>query len=166
LPSLAVQVLASVPVEEQYRRAAPVLDLAAAAGGFSDVQAPEPIGWVRVRESRRLDRMMFVAKVVGRSMETEIPDGSWGLFRAFAAGDAPAPTALDGRRVVVQLRNETDPETGGRYTLKRWKVTRLSREGTVEQIELRPDNTSFTSLRVDAEAGDVRVVAEFLEVMG
>jgi hypothetical protein len=109
---------------------------------------------------------MFVAKVVGRSMETAIPDGSWALFRLFPGGVPPAATALDGRRVVVQLRDATDPETGGSYTLKRWRVTAMGPDGGASEIELRPDNPGFKPIRMRREDGDLRVIAEFLEVVG
>jgi hypothetical protein len=109
---------------------------------------------------------MFVAKVVGHSMEDAIPDGSWGLFRLFAAGVAPPSTALDGKRVIVQLRAQADPETGGQYTLKRWRVTKHTADGGVEQIELRPDNPDFVANRYTAKDGEIRAVAEFLELVG
>jgi hypothetical protein len=57
--------------------------------------------------------------VVGPSMETAIPDGSWALFHLLPDDAAPAATALDGRRIVVQLREAADPEHGGSCTLKR-----------------------------------------------
>jgi hypothetical protein len=112
------------------------------------------------------DKRTFVARVVGRSMEDGIPDGCWGLFRMWPAGSAPAATALDGHRVVVQLRDETDPETGGRYTLKRWKVTKFTADSGVQEVELRPDNPAFKTLKYSATGGDIRAVAEFLEVVG
>jgi hypothetical protein len=98
-------------------------------------------------------------------METGVPDGSWCLLRAFAAGEAPSGTSLDGRRVVVQLADTTDPETGGRYTLRRWRVARFSREGSVEEVELVADNPVFPATRMQPGGGDTRVVAELLEVI-
>jgi hypothetical protein len=68
--------------------------------------------------------------------------------------------------MVVQLRDETDPETGGQYTLKRWRVSQLDEEGGAEEIELRPDNHSFSPRRFPRGQVDIRVVAEFLEVVG
>ncbi|HEX3694029.1 MAG TPA: S24 family peptidase [Polyangia bacterium] len=161
-----LEILKTVPVDQQFREAVPVHDLAAAAGGFSSTQTPETIGWVKIHAQRILDRRMFVAKVVGRSMETAIPDGSWALFRLFPDGAPPAATALDGRRVVVQLRDATDPETGGRYTVKRWRVTATGPDGGAAEIELRPDNPGFKTMRMRSEDGDIRVIAEFLEVVG
>lgn len=48
----------------------------------------------------------------------------WGavVSQGWFTGVAPSPAALDGRRVVVELHDATDPETGGQYTLKRLKV--------------------------------------------
>jgi hypothetical protein len=98
-------------------------------------------------------------------VEPGVPDGSWAIFRAFPAGTAPPPTALDGRRVIVELRDEEDPDTGGRYTFKRWYVTKLSPEGHVEEVELRPDNRDFKARKLRAEDGELRAVAELLDVV-
>lgn len=159
-------ILKTVPARDEFHTAVPVYDLAVAAGAFGSSQAPEPIGWMHVQPSHQMDKRMFVARVVGHSMEDAIPDGSWALFRLFSAGSVPAPTALDGKRVIVQLRDQADPETGGQYTLKRWRVTKHSAAGGVEQIELRPDNPGFMSKKYTAQDGDIRAVAEFLEVVG
>ncbi len=161
-----LEILATVAENEKYQSAVPVFDLAVAAGGFSEAQAPEPKGWVKVHTARLFDKRTFVARVVGHSMEDGIPDGCWGLFRMWPAGSAPAATALDGHRVVVQLRDETDPETGGQYTLKRWKVTKFTADSGVQEVELRPDNPAFKTLKYSATGGDIRAVAEFLEVVG
>jgi len=109
---------------------------------------------------------MFVARAKGRSMEPGIPDGSWMLLRSYPAGEAPAAMALDGRRVVVQLRGDADPETGGAYTVKRWRVTKTGRDGGAAEIELRPDNPTFPPKKMKPGDGDIRVIAEFLEVVG
>jgi len=88
------------------------------------------------------------------------------LFRLFPAGAAPAATALDGRRVVVQLRETADLEHGGGYTLKRWRVGKVGSNGGVADVELHPDNPSFQPKRLRREDGEIRVLAEFLEVIG
>lgn len=155
-----------VKPEEEFRDAVPVHDLVAAAGAFSAGQAPTPIGWVKVHTARRLEQRMFVARAKGQSMAPGIPDGSWMLLRSYPAGEAPAATALDGRRVIVQLRGDDDPDTGGSYTLKRWRVTKTGPDGGAAEIELRPDNPSFAPRRMKPSDGDIRVIAEFLEVVG
>jgi hypothetical protein len=155
-------VLQSVPKPDEYTKAVPVYDLAVAAGKFSASQSPEAIGWMHVQCSRSLDKLMFVARVVGKSMERGIPTGSWALFRLF--GEAPSPTAIDGKRVIVQLR-ETDPDTGGQYTLKRWHVTRCGDDGAVEQIELRSENADFKAIVLSTKDDDIRAIAEYLELV-
>jgi hypothetical protein len=162
----SMTVVASVPEKEQFVSFVPVYDLAVAAGGFGDSQAPESMGWMRIQPSHPMDKRMFVARVVGHSMEDAIPDGSWALFRLFTGGTVPVPTALDGKRLIVQLREEADPETGGQYTLKRWKVTKLAADGGVQRVELRPDNPGFQGKSYTAKDGDIRPLAEFLEVVG
>jgi len=162
-----LEVVDSVPAADQFRTAAPVHDLAAVAGASGESQAPEAIGWAKIQHAQHvLDKRTFAARVTGRSMEPAIPDGCWALFRMFPGGAAPAATALDGRRVVVQLREAADPEHGGSYTLKRWHVVKLASDGGVEEVELRPDNPDFKPMRMRRADGEIRVIAEFLEVVG
>ena len=161
-----IEIFPSVPEADQYDSAVPVYDLAVAAGGFGKSQAPESLGWTRVHATRRLAQGMFVSRVVGQSMEDGIPAGSWCLFRQCQDGAGTSSSALDGRRVVVQLREQADPDTGGQYTLKRWIVSRRADDGSVSQVELKPDNPNFKTRRYSATDGDIRVVAEFLEVVG
>jgi hypothetical protein len=163
-PKDRVEILEDVALDDRYRDTVPFFDLKVWAGSFGAAQAPHPIGWVRLRD-RVLEPQFFVAKVEGRSMERAIPNGSYALFRSFPVGDEPLATRLDGKRVVVQLEDNSDPETG-RYTLKRWKVTRFDGDGHVAEVELRPDNRAFQILKLTPEDGSVRVVAEFLEVLG
>lgn len=161
----AFQIVPTVTEAEQFQSALPVYDLSAYAGSFSASQAPEVVGWARVKSTHIIDRNMFAARVVGESMEPGAPNGAWAIFRMFPFGTAPAPTALDGRRVIVQLRDDEDPETGGRYTFKRWRVTKLSEDNGVEEVELRADNPAFKARRFRAQDGEMRVVAEFVEVV-
>jgi hypothetical protein len=108
---------------------------------------------------------MFVARVVGKSMEKSVPDGSYCLFRRFEAGAAPSAISLDGRRVVVELREGAESDLGGRYTLKRWRVATLDPSEGVIEIELRPDNREYRTIRMQRSDGEIRVVAELLEVL-
>jgi SOS-response transcriptional repressor LexA len=162
----AIAIQSDVPAHSKYRDSLPVHDLAAAAGGFSPTQAPEVIGWARVQIHRDLDSRMFVARVRGRSMEPAVPDGAWAVFRLYAGHSVPSPLALDGKRVVVELRGRADPDTGGAYTLKRWRVTARTPEGAVAELTLMPDNPDFEPIRLRPDDGDVRVIAELIEVVG
>ena len=79
----------------------PLVPLKAAAGAFSDPQHVEDDNWewVAVDSKHRLRPGMFVAQVVGKSMEPAIPDGSYCLFRA------PVTGTRQGKIVLVQLRD-------------------------------------------------------------
>lgn len=157
------QVLPTVAPDEQFQTALPVYDLAVKAGSWGSEVEPAVVGWARVTR-RPLEADMFVARVVGHSMEPGIPDGAWGLFRSFPADGQPSPTSLDGRRVVARLASRSDPETGA-YTLKRWRVTKVA-GGEIQEVALRPDNKTLQPLVVTPADGDVRVVAEYLETVG
>ncbi|MGH7270037.1 MAG: hypothetical protein ACREJ3_06360, partial [Polyangiaceae bacterium] len=84
--------------------------------------------------------------------------------REVRRGLSQPPTAIDGRRVIVQLR-EDDPDTGGQYTLKRWRVTKYTDDGGIASVELRPDNPDFKTIKLSAKDGEIRPVAEFLEIV-
>jgi hypothetical protein len=144
--------------------AVPVYDLTLKTARWGQDMIPEVFGWVRLAR-RPLDTDMFVAQVVGHSMEPGIPDGAWGLFRSFSARSQPSPMALDSRRVVASLQSGTDRETGA-YTLKRWKVTKVSSGGEVVEVTLQPDNKALTPIVVMPANGRVPVVAEYLETVG
>jgi hypothetical protein len=108
------------PDADRYRTCVPLFPLQAAAGVFGPVQTVEPDGWAEIETARKLRPGMFVAHVVGHSMEPRIPDGSWCLFVA------PVEGSRQGRIVLVQHRDIHDPETGGTYTVKKYRSTKES----------------------------------------
>ena len=61
---------------------------------------------VAIETGRRLRRGMFVAQVVGKSMEPAISDGAYCLFAA------PVGGSRQGKSVLVQMRDAADPESG------------------------------------------------------
>lgn len=73
---------------ERYVTCVPLVPLKAAAGAFGDPQHIENDGfeWVALESRHRLRRGMFVAQIVGKSMEPAIPDGVYCLFRAPVEG--------------------------------------------------------------------------------
>ena len=142
----------------------PLIPLKAAAGAFSDPQQVEDdaFQWVAVEPRHGLRPGMFVAQVVGRSMEPAIPDGAHCLFRA------PVTGTRQGKTVLVQLRDATDPETGQRYTVKRYR-SQKARAGDSwrhERITLEPVNREFDPIIItSADEGELQVVAELVEVL-
>ncbi len=151
--------------EERYAACVPLVPLAAAAGGFGDprpVAAEDEWEWVALDTGRRLRPGMFVARVVGRSMEPAIPDGAWCLFAA------PVTGTRQGRIVLAALCDAVDPETGERYTVKRYRSEKTPAGDTWRHaaVTLQPINPDFSPLVLAAaDAERVRVVAEFVEVV-
>ena len=106
---------------------------------------------------------MFVARVTGRSMEPRIPDGSYCLFRS------PVSGTRQGRTVLVQLRDEVDPETGLRFTVKRYRSEKSSNADGWRHVRivLEPVNPEFQPLELKTEDEDtVAVIAELVEIIG
>jgi type I restriction enzyme R subunit len=163
-PPLAVKPV-SAPASERYVSCVPLVPLKIAAGVFGDPQHldDENWEWVNVNSRHRLRPGMFVAQVVGKSMEPAIPDGSYCLFAA------PVTGTRQGKTVLVQLRDDADPETGERYTVKRYESEKVARGGSWRhgRITLTPVNTEFKPIILTGgDEGNVRVIAEVLEVLG
>ncbi len=138
----------------------PVREIAAAAGNFSADQAAEQLGWVP-RSGKGIADGSFLAQVSGHSMEPTIPDGSWCLFRPMPAG------SREGRVVLVVHHAISDPEHGGRYTVKRYRSQKAATSDSWRHtgISLLPDNPAFTPIEIDPkQAEDMRLVAEFVRV--
>src|SRR6266487_872870 len=99
----------------------PVYSLRAAATKFGEDMEVEPEGWVPAPPRRKLDRNMFAARVVGRSMEPLIPDGSLCLFHAGVVG------SRQGKRLLIQRIGATD--TSAEFTVKRYTSAKTSDGG-------------------------------------
>jgi SOS-response transcriptional repressor LexA len=151
--------------EDRYVTCVPLIPLKAAAGAFGDPQHVEDDNWewVAVNPKRRLRPGMFVAQVVGQSMEPTIPDGSYCLFRA------PVTGTRQSKIVLVQLRDSIDPDSGERYTVKRYLSEKVTDGDSWRhaRITLKPINPDFQPIELTgAEDGELQVVAEFVEVLG
>jgi type I restriction enzyme R subunit len=150
--------------QERYVTCVPLVPLKAAAGAFGDPQYVEDEGfdWVAVESRLRLRRGMFVAQVIGRSMEPLIPDGAYCLFAS------PVEGTRQGKTVLVQLRDASDPETGQRYTVKRYESekARVGDSWRHVSITLKPLNPDFEPIvLVDMDQERLQVVAEMVEVL-
>ncbi|MGH9893865.1 MAG: S24 family peptidase, partial [bacterium] len=149
--------------KDKFRTCVPLLTLKAATGAFDNVQAVEPDGWVEPNTKRRLRPGMFVAQVVGRSMDPRITDGGWCLFQS------PVEGSRRGRVVLVQHRGIDDPETGGSYTVKRYESEKESDgTGSWRHIEIRlvPENPDFAPIILrEVRDDEFHVIAEVVEVL-
>jgi uncharacterized protein len=167
-PTAKVLPLRRVTAQERAQgvQAVPVVDLKFAAGNFSEPQALEDgaTEWVELPDWVAPQPGLFVAQVVGESMNRRIPNGAWCLFRANPQG------TRQGKIVVVQHRSISDPETGGSYTIKRYRSEKVVDEDggwRHTRIELHPetDQDGFGVIVIEAD-DDVGVVAEWLMMLG
>ncbi len=137
----------------------PVYSLRAAATKFGEQMEAEESGWQRMPSSQRLTPDMFIAQVVGRSMEPLIPDGSFCVFRAATGG------SRQGKRLLIEQLSELD--NASRYTVKRYTSTKSYDQETGEwahgRIRLEPLNPEFEAFEL--EPGECRVIAEFVQVI-
>ena len=159
--------LATPTPETRYRTCVPLVPLKAAAGDFGDPH--ESLSgwdreWVEVDVGRVLRGGMFVAQVVGRSMEPRIPDGAYCLF------GGPVTGSRQGRIVLVRMRDEVDPETGERFTVKQYRSRKAEDEHGWRHVEitLEPLNREFDPICLPPtdDEWSVEVVAELVEVVG
>lgn len=152
-------------LEKRSKNSVPVYDLKAAAGSFSEGQAPECIGWWALPNNRPAQADMFVAQVLGESMNLSIPNGSWCLFRANPGG------TRNGKIVLVQHRDIIDPDTGGHYTIKRYRSEKSVDEGDAlanKRIVLVPESKDleYEALIFERESAEyLTVVAELHSVL-
>ena len=147
---------------EPFRTHLPLYSLRAAAGGLGEEMESSAEDWVRAPEGLRLSQDLFVAHVVGRSMEPRIPDGSLNLFRLHPAGSRQNKILLIQRFGVL---DET-----ARYTVKRYTSVKVpsghhedDAQWRHERIRLEPLNPEFEPWDLSPE--DFAVVAEWLRVI-
>ena len=136
----------------------PLYSLQAAATKFGEDRDVEAEGWVKAPAKLRLTSDMFVGRVVGRSMEPRIPDGSLCVFRKGVVG------SRQGKLVLVERMGATDTTT--RYTIKKYTSEKKhSGEGEWEhgRVRLEPLNKEFEGF--DLKEGEARVIAEFIQVL-
>lgn len=160
-----------------FKNAIPLYDLKVAAGAFSRPQFVEELSggteinvescqWVALPDSFRYQPGLFVAQVVGESMNKRIPNGAWCLFKANPVG------SRNGKIVLAQHREIRDPDTGARYTIKRYQSAKDEDDNGQwrhSKILLKPETTEFgyKALEFDESmAGDLVVLAEYVAVIG
>lgn len=145
-----------------------------AAGRFSEEQQagaglqgeeaahPDRFEWAELPDYYRPRPGMFVAQVLGESMNRIIPNGGWALFRLSPQG------SREGKVVLVEHREIQDTETGGHYTLKKYHSEKeRAPDGTWRhtRIVLRPesDRDGYEPIVLDGgEEGEAKVLAELI----
>lgn len=148
-----------------FEDAVPVIPLKIAAGALTSQWLDESVDDWAAPENVRIGPGMFIAQVVGESMNRKIPNGAWCLFRANPAG------TRQGKVVLARHRQITDPETGGSYTVKLYSSEKVAAgNGSWEhsRITLSPSSTDPGFEPIVFEAGtaeELAVVAELVAVL-
>lgn len=145
-----------------FRTHLPLYSLKAAATRFGEDLEVEQEDWIEAPQNLRLTREMFVARVVGRSMEPLIPDGSLCVFRGHVSG------SRNGKRLLIQRLGASD--SSAEFTVKRY----LSRKQGIgngqwehSEIRLEPLNAEFEPMVFgpEDEGSRFRVLGEFVCVL-
>lgn len=106
---------------------------------------------------------MFVSQVFGKSMEPDIPSGSYCIFRT------PVVGSRMNKIVLVQHSSISDVENGGRYTVKKYiSRKRINKDETWEheEISLLPISLDYKPIVIsNPNDGDFMVIAEFVKVL-
>ena len=146
----------------------PRYSLAVAAGPFLEnpvieqaviEDTSEDQVWEEAPVGLRLTREMFVAEIMGHSMEPLIPDGSLCVFRRGVTG------SRQGRLVLVEALGDAGND---RYTVKRYRSEKRQDEvgkWTHERIRLEPLNPAFEAWDLDPQEDRYRILAEFVAVL-
>ena len=152
--------------DERFVTCVPLVPLKAAAGTFGAPKRVEEGDWQWVALEARVDPApdLFVAQLVGESMNRRIPNGAWCLWRVNPAG------TRNGRVVLAEHHSINDPELGGSYTVKIYESEKQAAEGSWRhrQVRLMPDSLdgTFEPLVFDeTSAGQLRIVAELVEIL-
>ena len=147
------------PVEVlRFQTHVPLYSFEAAAGRLGEEMESQALDWVPAPEGMRLGPDLFAGRVVGRSMEPRIPDGSLNLFRFHPAG------SRQGKILLIERFGVLDQTA--RFTVKRYtslKVKTGEDEWRHEQILLEPLNPEFEPWDLDPEG--FAVVAEWVRVL-
>lgn len=139
----------------KFRTHLPLYTLRAAAGKFGADEEVEEEDWVRAPETLRLSEGMFVAHVVGHSMEPRIPDGSLNIFRG------PVVGSRQGKIVLAELIGVHERFTVKRYTSK--IASALGESWEHEWIRLEPLNPEYEVL--DLRPDQINVIAEWIQTL-
>lgn len=124
-----VEVLADVAENLRYKSYLPLYSFKAACGPLSEGAEAHVEGWIKVTGHGRLDDSHYVVRTEGVSMEGLIPNGSLCIMRKLGAGD------MNGKTLLVQRNDASDPEDGGAYTIK----TFIRKNGKVILKAKNPD---------------------------
>lgn len=151
--------------EEHFINCVPLYNLAAAAGGFSELQDVKDFEWIKTPDSIKISKDYFACRVIGESMNKKIPNGSICLFRKDSGG------TREGKIVLVEHAKIEDFDFGAGYTVKLYHSEKLTTEEgwSHSRIILKPMSTESRYSDIVLEEDDVvnlKIVGIFEGVIG
>jgi len=156
-------VFSEIDEDLKYTEYLPIYSLAAAAGKFGEGVDVQEEGWIKVDIGRKLSKEMFIARVVGHSMEPLIADNSYCVFRADVVG------SRQGKIVLAQHHDIRDIDTASSYTVKKYRSEKkFNEDGTWrhEKIILEPLNNKYEPIVLSKDLeGEFKIIAEFVSIL-
>lgn len=134
----------------------PRYSLQVAAGKFLENEDVTEQGWEEAPPDLHLTPDMFIAEIVGHSMEPLIPDGSLCVFRAGVVGSRSS------RLVLAESLEDTG---ANRYAVKRYKSEWHTDRREHKRIRLESLNPEYPSWDLEPEEDKYRIIAEFIRVL-
>jgi len=142
---------------DKYKTCVPLINVKVAAGEFGTLQERQIEAWVVPSCRRKVAKGMFVAAVIGHSMEPDVPAGSFALFQG------PWLTPKAGEVGIFTFTEASDPETGAHATIKKYHPDLIpSEDGVSLGGTLDPTNPEFCPLPIRE---GVRPWARLVEVL-
>lgn len=143
-----------------YVNSVPLVDISAAAGGFSDLQIHSNFEWIELPFNITAKPGYFACKVVGESMNKKIPNGSYCLFRQDEGG------SRNGKIVLVESSDIHDSEFGSGYTVKEYHSEKRMEgdQWSHQAITLKPlsDSSEYQNIELTGdELSSFKVVGIF-----
>jgi SOS-response transcriptional repressor LexA len=144
---------------EKYKTCVPLYDIRAAAGPFEEFQQKSILNWVSF-DGNVFNNKMFVAQIAGDSMEPEIPKNSYCLFEKIFLKPP------HGKILFVQLRETTDPDSGGKYAVKKCEIVQSINDFGEANIRTRlvSLNANYSPIEL-TEQSEISVIAKFVKVL-
>jgi type III restriction enzyme len=160
-----IEIVETVGADEKFNTHLPLVPLEAVATSFNKEEYFDSIqGWIQADIGKNFSPDMFVAKVVGKSMEPTIRDGDYCVFRFELGG------SREGKIVLANCTSLHDPDSKGQYTIKKYHSEKeYFEDGTWrhKKIVLQPDNKNFPDIVLEnVLEGDFRIIAEFICRLG
>jgi type III restriction enzyme len=156
-------ILSEIDESLKYTEYLPVYSFAAAAGKFGEGADVNIEGWMKADIGRKLNKKMFIAKIVGSSMEPLIQSNNYCVFSADVVG------SRQGKIILAQHHDVFDIDTRSSYTVKRYKSEkRIEPDGTWrhEKITLEPLNREYDPIILPkCLEGEFKIIAEFVSTL-